>query len=311
MTPFLLALALYGCPNEIWLEDSSSVDGDADVDVDTDVDTGSMDADHDTWTIVEGDCDDGNRQVHPHAHEVCDGLDNDCDEVIPADEADADADGWMICEGDCEDGRANAYPGATEVVADGVDEDCDGIELCYQDIDADGDGHLKTTDTVASEDLDCADLGEAIYPGDDCDDSDASVGGPSRWYLDADGDGFGTPSSWVEVCTQPVGYVGDANDCYDDNIRAYPGETTYYHGDRGDGSWDYDCDGSETQVYPHPSGCHPGRGGCSDPSDGWSGSVPACGETGTYATGCHRLGPLLSGSGCGPDSTSSLTQSCK
>ena len=33
----------------------------------------------DGWVEVDGDCDDGNSDLHPDADEVCDGLDNDCD----------------------------------------------------------------------------------------------------------------------------------------------------------------------------------------------------------------------------------------
>lgn len=56
------------------------------------------DADADGWTDAEGDCDEGDPDVHPGATELCNGLDDDCDEVI--DEgvmslfyADADGDG--------------------------------------------------------------------------------------------------------------------------------------------------------------------------------------------------------------------------
>ncbi len=38
----------------------------------------------------------------------------------------------------------------------------------------------------------------------------------------------------------------NGNDCYDSNIRAYPGEPFYYNIQRGDGSFDYNCDGQIT-----------------------------------------------------------------
>ena len=44
---------------------------------------------------------------------------------------------------DCDDTESSAYPGATEIVADGIDQDCNGMETCY--VDADGDGHAETT----------------------------------------------------------------------------------------------------------------------------------------------------------------------
>ncbi len=52
-----------------------------------------------------------------------------------------------------------------EIVGDGRDSDCDGGELCYADADEDGRGEA---DTVASDDLDCDDVGEAAAADDVC-----------------------------------------------------------------------------------------------------------------------------------------------
>ena len=52
---------------------------------------------------------------------------------------------------DCDDTEPAAYPGGTEVVHDGIDQDCDGLT---DDADVDGDG--------------------VNWP-DDCDDDDASI----------------------------------------------------------------------------------------------------------------------------------------
>ena len=41
---------------------------------------------------------------------------------------DADGDGWPVGE-DCNDGDAQIHPGAAESCGDGVDQDCDGLEL--------------------------------------------------------------------------------------------------------------------------------------------------------------------------------------
>ncbi len=74
--------------------------------------------------------------------------------------------------------------------------------------------------------------------GHDCDDGDASMGGPQAWYEDLDGDGYGNaamPSS--ESCSPPSGYVEDDTDCDDREYFANPG-----HEELCD-DIDNDCDG--------------------------------------------------------------------
>lgn len=78
------------------------------------------------------------------------------------------------------------------------------------------------------------------------------------WYLDQDGDGFGAKSSHDtlgcdNVAPPPVdshSFVTNADDCYDHNANARPGQKQYFTTDRGDGSFDYDCDGAESWKYP-------------------------------------------------------------
>ncbi|NIQ18604.1 MAG: hypothetical protein GTN95_00025, partial [Gammaproteobacteria bacterium] len=38
---------------------------------------------------------------------------------------------------DCDDTNATNYPGNAEVVADGLDQNCDAVDDCYQDLDND------------------------------------------------------------------------------------------------------------------------------------------------------------------------------
>ena len=76
-------------------------------------------------------------------------------------------------QNDCDDTRADVHPGATEVVADGVDQNCDGYEDCYVDSDNDTYGNDGGSSATGN-DLDCNDAYESSSM-DDCDDADAAV----------------------------------------------------------------------------------------------------------------------------------------
>ena len=61
----------------------------------------------------------------------------------------------------------------------------------------------------------------------DCDDLNANITGPSLWYADADGDGFGDPLTEVESCQSDLLdldkiYVDEGTDCDDDNPEVHP-----------------------------------------------------------------------------------------
>lgn len=117
----------------------------------------------------------------------------------------------------------------------------------------------------------------------------------ATWCRDADGDGFGDPDDCVEVCWAEVveGYVFDNDqDCYDDNADAKPGQTAFFEEDRGDGSFDYDCDGEEELWRPTLAVCateetsfEPGwlcvcSLGTPDNCLEWAGcEIPGCGDS--------------------------------
>jgi hypothetical protein len=81
-----------------------------------------------------------------------------------------DLDGDGVIVGDCSPYDPEKTTGSEEVVADGVDQDCDGLDLCYVDGDGDGVG----TEQVVTGPIGCADEGLALVTGD-CDDANPEL----------------------------------------------------------------------------------------------------------------------------------------
>jgi len=206
--------------------------GDDDTSGDDDDTSGPTDADGDGWDDTV-DCDDSDPALN---------LD------------DADNDGYDTCNGDCNDGNGAINPLATDVVGDGVDQNCDGID----GTDGDGDGYAA--DWSSGDDCDDADA--TIYPGapDPCDGIDQDCAGDLEAEADDDGDGF-------RVCE---------DDCDDFDDTIHPGATEV----ACDGI-DNDCDGAQhdEEIDDDGDGHTECDGDCDDTSaDVYPGAYDECGN---------------------------------
>ncbi len=99
---------------------------------------------------------------------------------------------------------------------------------------------VSDADLAARMDLD----GDGAERPDDCDDDDATVGLPTEWLVDEDGDGYGGTGTRTACASEgQVASVG--GDCDDSNPSAYPGATETCDG------VDEDCDGAtDEDVTP-------------------------------------------------------------
>jgi large repetitive protein len=193
-----------------------------------------------------GQIDESESQSYVYADYDGDGYGSDplmwpCSDPIPQ--------GYVANYADCNDSRADIHPGAVEI-CDWIDNDCNGLiddltDLItyYQDQDNDNYGNPNLTITAtgcippvgyAAVGTDCNDNNPAIFPGadefcngidDNCDGQidEAPTKDGNPYYLDQDGDGFGTPYISVYMCSLQPGYSIQGNDCDDTNPNVHPG----------------------------------------------------------------------------------------
>lgn len=150
--------------------------------------------------------------------------------------------GYVQNPNDCNDTSVNISPFAVEI-CDTIDNNCDGLinegldSTWYADADGDGFGDL-TVQVVAcsqpagyvSDNTDCNDTAITANPiaSEICDTIDNNCDGvineglDAPYYLDADGDGFGDPSTQQISCTPLANHVSNGNDCNDNAASANP-----------------------------------------------------------------------------------------
>jgi len=209
---------------------------------------------------------------------------------------------------DCDDGHDTVYPGAEEV-CDGLDNDCDGqvdeegatgCTTYYSD--ADDDGHGLAGDSrclcgpsgeyTATLGDDCDDEHDTVYPGaeeicdgldNDCDGQVDEEGatGCTTYYLDSDGDGYGSSHDFgVCLCSPGAPPWHDhtsplSNDCDDSDPAINPMALEICDG------LDNDCDGQVDEEGA--TGCTTYYRDADDDGHGLSGdSRCLCAPSGEY-----------------------------
>ena len=158
----------------------------------------------------------------------------------PTAAVDADGDG-EAADTDCDDSDAAINSSATEVLYDGIDNDCNAATL--DTVDADGDGENSDTDCDDSDAAINSSAAEVLYDGidNDCDPLTLDT-------VDADGDGENSDTDCddsdaaINSSATEVLYDGIDNDC-----NAATLDTVDADGD-GENS-DTDCDDLDNSTY--------------------------------------------------------------
>ena len=137
-----------------------------------------------------------------------------------------------------------------------------------------------------------------------------------------------TPSLWKAKPSGTFNWSANTDDCYNstadnngdsvaDGYPVHDGQTSYYSVERGDGSYDYNCDGTETKLDNRTANYSCQKEyflfvltGCSS-NAGWDGGAPSCGQTRTWRDACEYT--WFSGDiwDCQSPSSNTVTQTCR
>ena len=113
--------------------------------------------------------------------------------------------------------------------------------------------------------------GTGASPGSGGTGASPGSGGTSTCKDACDCDGDGALS---EAC--------QGDDCDDNDPLAYPSQKSFFATPRGAAGFDYNCDGQSERQFDAATKCGALLSCSEGASDGFLGTLPACGETGTW-----------------------------
>ncbi len=150
-----------------------------------DPEKGHLDNDGDGLSAQDGDCDDEDAAVGAPTNAYPDADADGYGNGSVPTAVCPDTSGYVADGSDCNDDDDDAHADDDEVGV-GVDHDCDGAADQYTEL------YLTTAET---------------------------------FYVDSDGDGFGTDDTTTEACSLPAGYARDSGDCDDGDALVNPDAT--------------------------------------------------------------------------------------
>jgi hypothetical protein len=145
---------------------------------------------------------------------------------------------------------------------------------------------------------------------------DCGTGSCVLWYKDGDLDTYGDPNTanakvGCDNQSPPSGYVTNNTDCDDTNNNVHPNQTGWFTTPRANNTYDYNCDGTDTEQYTtsYPgASCHfcpaPPAPGTTCPA-----FQPTCG-TSTYCSGSGEAAYLQCQYACGSSGIFCLNPPC-